>query len=870
MDPLQSDKPRVLVLGDSILDWLLYDKRSEDADQSLAWTSPLSRDDWHYAAGFDARQCVAGSAAIHAMLSENKIPVAGNAFTGELMGSIFVLRKRANAGKDEKERTRTYIAEDPCDTWEPKSKSNSKMSIDRHQTWRAAVSLLNESNVEYREALKNAGNYRNEELNAVCLWDVERGSFLRNNTTTKEAWESQQEQLFEWYNDLCKEGVKPAIVIRTSDPGRFKHFLGKFDENGPTVVLVCALTQLDNGNLRGSGTWSDVWSQTYDYLNKKEDLFRSDDWKFHIVIPVYEDGVIWIGPGCWPIRNADRQARYLRSDTRPLGTLVAVPGAQPGLSEFEEHKRIVGAHTLLTYAIVEHLANNPSAANLLDPIKKGLMRARRLRSHGYCWPDDLTSVSVSGQRYYISFPREVWKKGHREATDLLLEFSSQHDWQHEQCAGPYEVKCHVDFPKNANPGPATSSLRLFNTMEKVISGEFVASPTNCRRVIEDFSQENYVEGKAEPEKINWINIKGQPCPLDSFARDELKSFSLRQRISMQFGEFAMADPAEAAPILDLAQRIRQHVLSNRYNSPEKGSVFNFALFGSPGSGKSFLAREIARSIDPNGEIFSHDSYDSEYNLSQFTDPRQLTDAFELIASKSLGGKVPLVLWDEFDSVIDGKRGGWLARFLMPMQDAHFFDGRERRPIGTAVFVFIGGTFPTTAEFRNWACRTTQDDRASDSVLLKARDFHSRLSTTLDMPRIVEEEECQDPPSESRCQIFRTTWDKSYAKLARAVLLREFFRRNSMVGKSVFLEGIEHELSRFLLAIPLRHGARSLQRIVEACLMNKPCKVGMLHLPPAHFLEEHIETENVRLDNRPTRGMTIDEMKEACRRNGNDV
>ena len=391
-------------------------------------------------------------------------------------------------------------------------------------------------------------------------------------------------------------------------------------------------------------------------------------------------------------------------------------------------------------------------------------------------------------------------------------------------------------------------------MEKKIGDEFVGSPTNCRHVVGDVGEVNY----PDPPGEDWFEIGGTDYQIDSFAKEEIESFWLRQRISMQFGNFEMADPAEAAPILDLAKRVRQHVLSNRHNSPEKGTVFNFALFGTPGSGKSFLAGEIARSIDPQGSIFSK----REYNLSQFTDPGQLTNAFGVIASESVGGKVPLVLWDEFDSVLEGQRGGWLARFLMPMQDAHYFDGRERRPIGTAVFAFIGGTFPTAEHFRNWACETRKEgEPPAESVLLKARDFHSRLYTALDMPRIVEEEDRANGSSEQRCQIFKTDWDNSYAKLARAVLLRRFFRDNSKVGKTVSLKSVDEDLCRFLLAIPLRHGARSLERIVEACLVSKPSHVSLLHLPPSHFLAEHIETQNVRRDNRM--GMTIDEMRGAC-------
>ena len=105
--PLEADVPTVLVLGDSIVDWLVYDDRLEDAEKSLAWTVPLSRDDWHYSAGFKMHQCVAGSAAIHAMLWANNVPVAGNAFWDDIRpanttGSLFVLRKRANAGKSVK------------------------------------------------------------------------------------------------------------------------------------------------------------------------------------------------------------------------------------------------------------------------------------------------------------------------------------------------------------------------------------------------------------------------------------------------------------------------------------------------------------------------------------------------------------------------------------------------------------------------------------------------------------------------------------------------------------------------------------------------------------------------------------------------
>ena len=945
---LQHQSPTVIVLGDSILDWFVYDKRPEAADQSLAWAAPLSWDDWYHTPGFETRLCVAGAAAIHAMLCKNAIHVAGNSFRKggeqpaleksgkqpalEKSGSIFILRQKANAGKAEKtsylvtrpetdkksereDRRIELTGKEPQLEGMTEHINNKyiKVSEDRDKTWRGAINLLSEKREKYVEpfAAKAYEDFHDNKdktasLKALCLWDVNRGSFHQRNSDSRESqqkdweeqqderekqqdkWKEQQDELLELYNNLCSDGTKPAIVVRTSDPKHFEHFLKKLTEDGnepPTVILVCALAQLKDGDLRVSGTWSGLWSQLYDYLkdeNKYNYLFHSGNgdrnhkpnWKFHIVIPVYQDGVIWIGPDCWPIDGSGHN--YLGEDRLPIGRLFVVPGAQPGLSEFEAQGPLIGVHTLLTHAILEHVADDPATAKpgelgraeLDRPIRQGLMRIRRLRNRGYGGPDELMSLKSELPDVYIAFPLEVWKKPQRDVTDFLLDVDVTHHESHrvnvtdheshrnggaDKCefAGPYEVKCEVD--------PTTAPQRIFNAIEKKIGGEFVASPRNCILVAGD------VSSKENGNSINkhWIKINDRTYPIDSFSKLVIETSWLRRRISMQFNDFAMADPKEAGPILDLAQRVKEHVVRHRYNSPDKGSVFNFALFGSPGSGKSFLAREIAASIDAREEIFEQ----SDYNISQFTDPAQLTDAFRRIASDSVGAKVPLVLWDEFDSVLDGNRGGWLARFLMPMQDARFFDGRELRPIGTAVFVFIGGTFPTAQDFRNWACETerTRDGRPPDSVVLKARDFHSRLYTALDMPRIIDEEEGASSPSERRPQKFMTEWVNSYAKLARAVLLRHYFRENSKIGETAFLQEIDKDLCRFLLAVPLRHGARSLERVVEACLVNRPSKLSMMHLPPNHFLEEHIETENVRSYGSHKMGMTIDEMKQLAAR-----
>jgi hypothetical protein len=235
---LQADEPKVLVLGDSIVDLLVYDMRAEDADKSLAWTSPLSPDDWHYAAGFETRQCVAGAAAIHAMFWANGIAVAGNSFPNDResrkpheSGSIFVLRHRANAGKDKGERTRKYLTyqlEPPrqensssgSDTDGPaatgheseEAKTTGKEAgskegkeeykldvVPRDKTWRAAVSLLSKKEVKYVNPFDDKKhNSKKDGVRAVCLWDANRGFFSEKdeNEEQEKAW---QGTLLEWY-----------------------------------------------------------------------------------------------------------------------------------------------------------------------------------------------------------------------------------------------------------------------------------------------------------------------------------------------------------------------------------------------------------------------------------------------------------------------------------------------------------------------------------------------------------------------------------------------------------------------------------------------------------------------------------------------
>ena len=83
---------------------------------------------------------------------------------------------------------------------------------------------------------------------------------------------------------------------------------------------------------------------------------------------------------------------------------------------------------------------------------------------------------------------------------------------------------------------------------------------------------------------------------------------------------------------------------------------SIAVFGTPGSGKSFGVTEVASSIAPN--LIEK----LDFNLSQVQDLSDLTNALHRVRDVSLMGKIPLVFFDEFDSTFNGKLG-WLKYFL---------------------------------------------------------------------------------------------------------------------------------------------------------------------------------------------------------------
>jgi len=306
---------------------------------------------------------------------------------------------------------------------------------------------------------------------------------------------------------------------------------------------------------------------------------------------------------------------------------------------------------------------------------------------------------------------------------------------------------------------------------------------------------------------------------EKFGRDRLELIETAKRIvingekeilnavpSCQYGALLTVDRMEIENYRAIVN------LMKKYAKDKDSRPLSLAVFGFPGSGKSFGIKQIANTLG-GFEIFV-------YNLSQFTSLRELEVAFQEIRDASIKGeRLPLVFFDEFDSSFNGEPLGWLKSFLAPMQDGVFLeDGRERQ-IGRAVFVFAGGTSTSFQNFVN------QDQDLFRKA--KGPDFVSRLKGYLNI---------QGPNPTSK-------EDKVYI-IRRAMLLRSLIARNAkqLLDSEKRVNIDENILYALLTTETYRHGSRSLEFFISMSPLLGEKKWSSSLLPPRSQMDIHVDAE----------------------------
>lgn len=351
------------------------------------------------------------------------------------------------------------------------------------------------------------------------------------------------------------------------------------------------------------------------------------------------------------------------------------------------------------------------------------------------------------------------------------------------------------------------------------------NPLIFERNSNDTTLLEYVQDVKIPNILNrdhqdsWFILQGKSsASIAQMAFDLVKNGEenvLKHIPTARFGKLKTVDRTEIESYRTIHNLISEYISSKNVTRP-----LSIAVFGTPGSGKSFGLTEMATST------FPEDIQKINYNLSQFQSPLELQKTFHKISDINLLGKIPLIVFDEFDSFFGGNLG-WLKHFLSPMQDGVYRAEETFHPIGRAIFVFAGGTSSSFSEF----CGEKIEDEDEKRVFLKefrstkGPDFVIRLRGYINI--------LGPNQSDDNDQLFM---------IRRAMLMRSLIEQKlpHLINENGEAQ-IDNDVLRAMLKIPrYKHESRSLEVIMDMSILTHAKKWVQSFLPPKEQLKLHLD------------------------------
>lgn len=295
---------------------------------------------------------------------------------------------------------------------------------------------------------------------------------------------------------------------------------------------------------------------------------------------------------------------------------------------------------------------------------------------------------------------------------------------------------------------------------------------------------------------------------------------------IQFGEMYLTERNEIESFRSVRNGMREYTV--RAGQGGVNRPMSIAVFGPPGTGKSFAIKQLRDSVNGSLTRKQRKLEALEFNVAQFRGVGDLEQAATAISNVNHQGAIPLVFFDEFDGTCNGEPLGWLRYFLAPMQDGNIGSASDPIRLGPAVLVFAGGVYSCFSDFVPSRVSGREPDPIAVEAfrLRKGPDFVSRLSHHIDILPI------DTAPGDHKVVI------------RRAILLRGILKRRGLVGDRNQLEvaRIDEDVLYALLTVDrYRHGIRSLETIVNMCSTPSD-RIDKASLPARSQLDMHVDAQ----------------------------
>lgn len=485
----------------------------------------------------------------------------------------------------------------------------------------------------------------------------------------------------------------------------------------------------------------------------------------------------------------------------------------------------------------QHLIINFDSAGLLHVTRQGQEHVAEL----YCLPGEIDGRDRGGNQGMV--------KGQTAAlvAAIALEWSkSQPNISHAFRAG---LQAMADlFDQGLKPSDPSTTLigeQEWNVLPRPQS--FSSKPHGLDRFV------NYHLGKIRPRLASYQ--LGKLWDLDS--KKVAKGIILEGPVAAlsriphcHFHNLICVDREEIE-----SYRSIYGLITSYFQNPNQRPLC-LAVFGKPGSGKSFGIMQIVRHVQDSFKLSRSEHSTPEdfaFNLSQMYNVEELAQAFHKIRDSVIRNKIPVVFWDEFDT--DDCR--WLAPFLAPMYDGVFKVGADEYKLGPAIFIFGGGIFHSMEMIQDAlseeedlysAARNATKPPARSPNLIevgvhqveasnqvkrayrakKLPDFVSRLRGHVNVQSVnIGNADCRI--EESRSYLIR-----------RALIIRHSIERFAPYlidpkGRMRIDEGV---LEALLTVSCYHHEARSIEAVIAMCTFDTDT-FGKTCLPSEHLLNPHV-------------------------------